>query len=382
MKIYSKLGKPSHKEAKMIKAIQSSVEKKLAENPNMKFTPASNPEELEKLYREHSSTEVEFEEVKPEENNPTDIEQNHKEFREGLEKTVVPKPETMANDGDFAFVDPFNDADPIVRDYVTDNNFDKNPPSNDSSNNKTSFEEPTTFKDAFVMPDSNAKSSNPNDKKEKKEEPLNPSYNNQSGGRKKRSNKKFAKYIVEAVCMLAERGFVWWTTKDITEAKIAEYELNDEMDLTLLLTMPNGQQATVKEWFGNQRINAEQLAKFEQAEKDDLAEILAEVLDKKGITPSEEQELLIIAFSMFGKKFMVAWDMKKGINNIIEQLKDIKKNGVSNQQQQYQQEPVEQGEQIFEQPQQEVQYVQEDEQHSVIEDIEGNFGAITDLVTT
>ena len=182
--------------------------------------------------------------------------------------------------------------------------------------------------------------------------------------------------------MLAERGFVWWTTKDITEAKIAEYELNDEMDLTLLLTMPNGQQATVKEWFGNQRINAEQLAKFEQAEKDDLAEILAEVLDKKGITPSEEQELLIIAFSMFGKKFMVAWDMKKGINNIIEQLKDIKKNGVSNQQQQYQQEPVEKGEQIFEQPQQEVQYVQEDEQHSVIEDIEGNFGAITDLVTT
>ena len=42
MKIYSKLGKPSHKEAKMIKAIQSSVEKKLAENPNMKFTPASS----------------------------------------------------------------------------------------------------------------------------------------------------------------------------------------------------------------------------------------------------------------------------------------------------------------------------------------------------
>lgn len=370
MKIYSKLGKPSHKEAKMIKAIQSSVEKKLAENPNMKFTPASNPDELEKLYREHSSTDVEFEEVKPEENNPTDIEKNHKEFRDGLEKTAVAKPETMANDGDFAFVDPFNDADPIVRDYVTDNNFDKNPTANDSSNNKTSFDEPTTFKDAFVMPDSNTKSSNTNDKKDKKEDPLNPAYNNQSGGRKKRTNKKFAKYIVEAVCMLAERGFVWWTTKDITEAKIAEYELNDEIDLSLLLTMPNGQQATVKEWFGNQRINAEQLAKFEQAEKDDLAEILAEVLDKKGVSPTEEQELLIIAFSMFGKKFMVAWDIKKGINNVIEQLKDIKKNGVPTQQEQY------------EQPEQEVEYAQQDEQHSVIADIEGNFGGITDLVTT
>lgn len=376
MKIYNKLGKPSHKEAKMIKAIQSSVEKKLAENPNMKFTPASTPDELEKLYREHSSTDVEFEELKQEENNPTDIEKSHKEFRDGLEKTAVAKPETMANDGDFAFIDPFNDADPIVRDYVTDNNFDKNPKANESFSDKTSFEEPTTFKDAFIMPDDKAKSSNSNDKKEKKDEPLNPSYNNQSNGRKKRSNKKFAKYIVEAVCMLAERGFVWWTTKDITEAKIAEYEINDEIDLTLLLTMPNGQQATVKDWFGSQRINAEQLAKFEQTEKDDLAEILAEVLEKKGVSPTEEQELLIIAFSMFGKKFMVAWDIKKGINNVIEQLKDIKKNGVPNQEQ------YEQPEQEFQQSEQDVEYAQQEEQNSVIADIESNFGGITDLVTT
>jgi hypothetical protein len=225
MKIYSKLGKPSHKEAKMIKAIQSSVEKKLAENPNMKFTPASNPDELEQLYREHSPTDVEFEEVKPEENNPTDIEKNHKEFRDGLEKTAVAKPETMANDGDFAFVDPFNDADPIVRDYVVDNNFDKNPTANESSNSKTTFDEPTTFKDAFVMPDSNAKSSNSNDKKEKKEDPLNPAYNNQSGGRKKRTNKKFAKYIVEAVCMLSEKGFVWYANKDINVSKLENISL-------------------------------------------------------------------------------------------------------------------------------------------------------------
>ena len=67
---------------------------------------------------------------------------------------------------------------------------------------------------------------------------------------------------------------------------------------------------------------------------------------------------------------MVAWDIKKGINNVIEQLKDIKKNGVPTQQEQY------------EQPEQEVEYAQQDEQHSVIADIEGNFGGITDLVTT
>lgn len=363
MKIYNKVGKPSYKESKLIKEIQIAVEKKIAENPNVykNFIPASNFEELQRLHKEYCSTDVEFEEI-------PNTQEEHKNFRDSLKETVEPKTETIMDD-DSGFIDPFNDANPIVRDYVTEVNLDKNPESEDTGRN--SFDEPTTFKDAFTMPDENiSKEPTGGSKKQQtKEEPLNPSYNDQSSGRKKRTNKKFAKYIVEAVCMLAERGFVWWTTKDITEAKVMQYELNNEIDLTLLLSMPDGQQATIKDWFKMQCFQAEELAKFKQHEKDDLAEVLAELLDKKGVSPSIEQEVAIIALKMFGEKFMIALDMKKGINSVLEQLKELNKGKYT---------PYEEKQEV---PQQ-VPETKAQEKHSVVEEVEGNFSEITDVQET
>ena len=398
IKIYNKRGRLDYREQKIVKDIQAALEKKYANNPEVlkNFSPANNIEELKKLQIEYCITDVDYEEVKP-----SGTEEEHKKFKDGMKETVEPTAEkvsdSVANDnlgGDTDFIDPFNDASPIVRDYVLDNNLQQNPNNDNNDNNSSNFDsEPTTFKDAFTMPDSNTPSSdgnnggnNNNSNNNKKQEPLNPSYNSQSTGRKKRTNKKFAKYIVEAVCMLAERGFVWWTTNEITEQKVAEYELTGEMDLTLLLTMPNGQEGTVKEWFRNQCIQSEQLAKFEKEEKEDLADILAEVLDKKGISPSEEQEALIIAVSMFGKKLLIGYDMKKGISNVLGQLRDMQK-GQPPIQRQYEERGYDEPEQA-EQPQQtqqeeEAQIIQEDPfKNTIVEDIEGNFAGMTDLQIT
>ncbi len=394
IKIYNKRGKFSYSEAKIVKDIQAALEKKYANNPEVlkNFNPANNIEELKKLQLEYCITDVDYEEIKT-----NDTEDEHKKFKDGMKETVEPTIEksndSVANDnlgGDTDFIDPFNDASPIVRDYVLDNNLQQNP-NNDNNNNSSNFDnEPTTFKDAFTMPDSNTPSgdannggNNNNSNKQQKQEPLNPSYNSQSSGRKKRTNKKFAKYIVEAVCMLAERGFVWWTTNEITEQKVAEYELTGEMDLTLLLTMPNGQEGTVKEWFRTQCIQAEQLAKFEKEEKEDLADILAEVLDKKGISPSEEQEALIIAVAMFGKKLLIAYDMKKGIGNVLTQLRDMQK-GQPPIQRQYEERGYDEPEQPQQTQQEEEAQIIQDEpfKNTIVEDIEGNFAGMTDLQIT
>jgi hypothetical protein len=378
-KIYNKRGKLSYKENVTVKQIQDALMKKYGDDPvaQSNFRPASNQEELNELYLKYCSTDVEFEELPAE---PT-TEEKHKEFRDSMKESIKPespKAEPVIED-DNGFVDPFNDANPIVRDYVMDNNFDKNPESNSSSTN-SNFDEPTTFKDAFVMPDNNTNSGNGGSsggqKKPTKEEPLNPNYNEQGNARKKRSTKKFAKYIVEAVCVLAEKGFVWWVTKDITEAKVVEYELSGEMDLSILLTMPEGQQATVKEWFKMQCFQAETLSKYKQSEKDDLAEVLAELLDKKGISPTIEQEVAIIALKMFGEKFMLALDMKMGIKNVLEQLKELNKGNNTPQYSNYR-EPENVQQTFQEQPQE--QFQQEEPVNSVVAEVEGNFAGMTDI---
>lgn len=312
--IYDKNGRYSFREKKLVNEIKKALIEKFGDEEKAlsNFSPARTFDELQTLHREYCSQVVEFEEVK--EGKINEKEPTHEEFRDSLKKTIVEEKKM-----DSVFTDPFNQSNPMVRDYVMEEKFDSG--SSNSEPRKSSFEEPTTFKDAFKMPEVESGSSSKSDSKKPEREPINPSYNEQSSGRKKRTNKKFAKYIVEAVCMLAEKGFIWWTTKDITEAKIAQYELNNEIDLSVLLTMPDGQQATVKDWFKSQELTAEALSKFESSEKEDLAEVLAELLDKKGVSPSIEQEVAIIALKMFGQKVMVAMEMKRGVNSILEQLR-------------------------------------------------------------
>ena len=58
--------------------------------------------------------------------------------------------------------------------------------------------------------------------------PVNPYFDDQSNALKKKQTKRFAKYITAFVCFALEKGYVWFATKDINEAKMIEYELKKD----------------------------------------------------------------------------------------------------------------------------------------------------------
>jgi hypothetical protein len=329
IKFYAKKGKRNYKEVRLIKELQPFIDQKLQQNPELaeNFRPATNFEELEALHRQYVSEEVDYEEISEKQNNNRSMAKEKVETND--DKDFFKQIDESNDDSDF--VDPFNREEPIVRDYVTggglkDDSIPEGPV-------RTTFDEPLTFKDAFELPsDENTEEpkgkqaqtqSEPKREKprQQRSEPLNPSFDEMSTGKKKRSTKKFAKYIVETICMLSERGFIWYATKDINEAKLAEYELNGEMDLSLLINLDNGQEATIKQFFTLQCDQAEQLARFEQEKKDDLADALAEVLLEKGVGPTPMQELMLIAAQVLGEKVIVLMTMKSQQNGLMAQLR-------------------------------------------------------------
>jgi hypothetical protein len=122
--------------------------------------------------------------------------------------------------------------------------------------------------------------------------------------------------------MLTEKGFVWYANKDITEAKLAEYELNGEIDLNLLLTLEDGQEATVRQFFQSQLAAAEELLKITDEEKSDLTDALAEVMQEKGFAPTPAQELMLVAATIFGRQAITMLALKASTNNLLAQLRN------------------------------------------------------------
>ena len=246
-----------------------------------------------------------------------------------------------------------------------------------------------SFKESFEIPSSDFqkeergtvgnlgsddnKNSGPSKSKAKNQgPPVNPEFGDMSTGKQKKSTRKFAKYIVEAICMMSEKGFVWYANKDITETKLAEYELNGEMDLSILVTLQDGQQATVKEFFLSQCIAAAQLSTFSDEEKKDLAESLAAVLDEKGVAPTPTQELIMVGIGMFATKGIAIFALKSSTNSLLNQLRSMKQDNQDYQQPKPRQEPVQQP---IPQPQQqsEPELKKEVEQEKVIQKAEPDF---------
>jgi hypothetical protein len=372
VKIYFKVGKKNYKEVKLVNALQKAITEKIQQNPEFEkeFQPAKNFDELQKLYDKYVVTDVEFTEIKDnakeniitEEEIKKDSYEEHKKFRESMEDTTkneddiiksqLPKKDDIIVNDDADFVDPFNREEPIVRDYVINNDLPTDGEiSNAGGSGKTSFEEPLTFRDAFeipsddetsaprisgAVPNNSERNTNNNQQAQKpkqpraQQEPFNPNFDDMSNAKKRKSTKKFAKYIVETVCMLSEKGFVWYANKDINEAKLAEYELNNEMDLDLFVTLEDGQQATVKQFFQIQCLKAEQLAKIDPEEKADLADALAEVLLEKGVGPTPIQELLLISVKIFGGQVVNLIALKSQTNSLLNQLRQMKQQQLEN----------------------------------------------------
>lgn len=325
MKFYLKRGNYNYKEKRLITAIEKAIAQKSANDPNFanSISPVSTYEDLKALHDRLTTEDAEFEVVDSE----TDVEKKHKEFREGMKETVQPKPSESGSSS--GFVDPFNDAEPIIRDYVMDDGMQEHP-QNDNEPQKTSFDEPKSFAESFELPSADdEKSPSPNNPKQKKEKksdsPVNPQFDDMSGSKKRRSTKKFARIIVEGVCILAEKGCIWWTTKDITEDKLVQYELEDKMDLQILLTLEDSQQITVREWFSHKVKEADTLFKVSKEDKDDLIDSLYEVMLEKGVAPTPMQELMINAVKTFVLDMgLKAFALNQQIKSVLNQLIQLK----------------------------------------------------------
>jgi hypothetical protein len=321
MKVYLKRGAPNYKEKRLISAIEKAVEERLQKDGSFAstFKPAMDFEELKKLHDELCIENTEFIEV-------PNVEEKHKEFRDNMKDSVEPVVESSPNsDVSESFIDPFNDAEPIVRDYVTEGGFKE--AGSENVQQKTTFEEPTSFAESFDMPTQEQEKGGAGNKatprKDKKvpDAPINPKFDDMDNGKKKRSTKKFARLIVEGVCVLAEKGCIWWTTKDITDDKLAQYQLEDTMDLDILLTLEDNQRQPVIEWFRGKVKDANELFKVSKEDKDDLVDSLYEVMLEKGVAPTPMQELIINAVKTFVLDMgLKAFALSSQINNVLGQL--------------------------------------------------------------
>jgi hypothetical protein len=301
---YQKKGNLNYKERTMLE----SIKKKVQSNPELSqdITPASNFDELKRLYEEITSDVVE--EIKEE--IPTEI-----------------KNETMEK----PFIDPLNREEPNVRDYVMDDKFD--PFADFQKSNKSAFGEPQSYDQAFEFPtdeelrNTNANSNaQQNQKTQQRPTNSNSGQQGQSGDaqKDKRKAKRFAKTIVDLVCGLMEVGFVWYATKDINPNKLTEYELNGEMDLSALVELPDGTEATIKQYFISQLGEIEVASKIAPERREQLTDDLTEVFIENNIQPSANLNMAISGLTLVAEQGIKISQIVSTNNQLLNQLRERK----------------------------------------------------------
>jgi hypothetical protein len=310
--IYQKRGNLNFKERKLISEINSAVEK----NPELSssFSPAIDFDELKQLHQRVVADVVEFEEIAPVSSEPE------------VKKAPI--------------IDPLNRDEPNVRDYVMDDKFD--PFADFQKSSKSNFSEPTNYAQAFDLPDEEEMRGG-GQKREPNQRNQNPRPSQRSQpissgddtGKDKRRSKRFAKSVTNTVCNLFEVGFVWYATKDINENKLAEYEITGEIDVNALLDMPDGTEATVKEFFLSQLGDIQQASKISKERRDDLTESLTELFIEKNIQPSPTWEFAFDVFSVLAEQSVKLYIISNQNKQILDQLRE--RNAMSR---------MEQGEQI------------------------------------
>lgn len=317
--VYERKGNISLKEKAMVREVEKAINLLKQEDPDFTFNPAKTPSELEDLYNEYAISDVEYEEsekpLESEEKTPT--------------KETTPKTENSKETTE-KLIDPFNREEPIVRDYVLNEEF----PDETIKSTKSSFEEPLSFDESFSIPDSETMGSRPQPATEQKgfvepeqvpiQEPMNPAFNEMDSAKQRKKTKRFAKQIVALTCDLLEKGFEWYTMKDITEAKLTEYEINNEMDLLLQLDVSENQQMSVKDFFLSQHAVIKEESKIDAEDREDLADALTEVFLEKGIAPTPMQELLLVGARIVGLQTLKAVALANSNNSILAQLRSLK----------------------------------------------------------
>jgi hypothetical protein len=324
VKIYSKRGNLNYKERKYIQEIQRVLDEKGISGEG--FEPATTFEDLQTLYNRYC---VEDANVISETKEPM-------EEQQPAQEKPIQNTETKETS---SFIDPFNDGEVIVRDYVMDDDFKSE--TKQEPKKTSSFAEPKSFEEAFELPDEtkarSGSSSKQTEKPKEERKPANPSFDDMSSGQKKRSTKKLAKAIVFATCKLSEFGCTWWATKDITPDKIAQYDIEQSMDLDLLLSLDENQQITVRNWFELQVKNAQELLKVSEEGKEEMTENLTAVLMEKGVALTPTQELLLsfgvhIVIDLGTKAFALQQQIKGVLNQLIAMRTETKQQQTFNEQ--------------------------------------------------
>jgi predicted Fe-Mo cluster-binding NifX family protein len=317
--IYQKRGNLNFKERKMI----AEINEVLGNKPEMEqgLSPASTFDELKELHYKFTAEPVDFVDV------PTST--------ESAEVTSKQAP----------IIDPLNRDEPNVRDYVMDDKFD--PFADFQKGNQSNFSEPTNFGQAFDLPDEedmqNNRQSKGNSNNNSRPSQQRPSQQRPQQGftddsvKDKRRSKRFAKSIINTTCNLLEVGFVWYATKDINESKLAEYELTEEIDVNALLSLPDGSEVTIKEFFLAQLGDIQEASKISQEEKDDWTDSLTEIFIEKNIQPSPAYEFGMNALSVLAKQGIKLYMIANQNNQILNQLRERNALIKEQNQQQYQQ---------------------------------------------
>lgn len=318
IKVYNRKGNISLKEKAMVREVEKALSQLEIEGKPLDFSPANNLAELEDLYNKYAVTDVEFLESK-----------SSKTEEAGSSVESFKKSTELEKESAEKVIDPFNRDEPIVRDYVLQEEFEDAT----TQSTKSSFDEPLSFDESFSIPDSETLGSRQpapeqqgfvEPEQPSAQEPLNPNFSDMDSAKQRKKTKRFAKQIVALTCDLLEKGFEWYVMKDITEAKLTEYELNNEMDLTLLLDLENGQQASVKSFFLSQHEVIRQESKILAEDREDLTDALTEVFLEKGIAPTPMQELLLVGARIAGLQTLKAVGIANSHKSILSQLRSMK----------------------------------------------------------
>jgi len=303
-KIYQKRGNLNFKERKLIEQIEA----KIATNPEIEssFETAGSFDELRELHIQLTASDTEFVEV---------------------DKETIPEAKSEAKSN--PFIDPLNREEPNVRDYVMDDKFD--PFADFQSSSKSAYAEPTNYDQAFDIPDEeemrnqrqNPQNGKPQNNPPKQQRNSSPSNSGDGESAKdKRKSKRFAKTIVNTICNLGEVGFVWFATKNITEQKLAEYEMSGEMDLSVLVELSTGEEATIKEFFLNQLGNIDLASKIAPERREELIEALTEYFIEQGIQPSAKYDLILEGVSLLAEQGIKLYTISSQNNSILNQLRE------------------------------------------------------------
>ena len=146
MKVYVKRGNTNYKEKKLIRAIEAAIEKNPALAKDLK--PATTFEQLRTMHLEYCADDIPFENVTSDSSTSTEKTETQPEDAETIDTTENMDAKQTEK------TDPFNEEEPIVRDYVLKDDFaNQDPNQNNGQPAKTTFNEPVTFGESFAIPD-------------------------------------------------------------------------------------------------------------------------------------------------------------------------------------------------------------------------------------